>query len=210
MQPVKGPFSPALLLLLCLPGGTLAPVRQQDPLASRSRGRAGAPVTVYEMADFQCPACRQFFVATLPEIDRDYVKTGKVRWIFINFPLTSIHHNALAAAELAACAARQQKFWTMHDLLYRHQPEWGPLPDPEAYFLGLADSAHLGIDSARACLRSHVALPEIEADAQSARRAGANATPSFYIEGGLLDGAWPAPDFRRILDSIYRVRASTH
>src|SRR5437660_11346133 len=108
MLPLKSPLTPALLLLLCVPGGSGGYVRQQDPLASRSRGRAGAPVTVYEMADFQCPACRQFFVATLPEIDRDYVKTGKVRWIFINFPLPSIHHTALAPAELAACAARQQ------------------------------------------------------------------------------------------------------
>jgi len=93
--------------------------QNEDPLAARSKGAAGAPVTVYEMADFQCPACRMFAVTVLPTIEQEYVQTGKVRWVFINLPLTSIHPNAVAAAEVAMCAARQGRFWPTHDALYQ-------------------------------------------------------------------------------------------
>ncbi len=74
----------------------------EDPLRARTKGRADAPVTVYEMADFQCPACRLFAVTVLPALDSEYVRTGKVRWVFINLPLTSIHPNAVAAAEASS------------------------------------------------------------------------------------------------------------
>jgi protein-disulfide isomerase len=189
------------LLLAPLP---LRPTRQADPLAARARGRPGAPVTVYEMADFQCPACRQFFVTTLPVLEQDYIRTGKVRWVFVNLPLTHIHPNAAAAAELAMCAARQGRFWPVHDLLYRHQREWAPLQNPGPYFRALAaDSAGVGTRPLATCLATHATGAEIDADAAAARRAGAEATPSFYIEGGLLSGAWPPADFRRVLDSIY-------
>src|SRR5215207_11734859 len=82
-----------------------------QPLAGRVRGSATAPVTVYEMSDFQCPYCRTFALTTFPARDSAYVATGKVRWAFINFPLTSVHANALAAAETAVCAAQQNAFW---------------------------------------------------------------------------------------------------
>src|SRR5690349_6195616 len=93
----------------------------RSPLAGRIRGSASAPVTVYEMSDFQCPYCREFALNTFPAIDSAYVATGRVRWAFVNFPLTSIHHNAAAAAEVALCAAQQGGFWRVHDLLYQHQ-----------------------------------------------------------------------------------------
>src|SRR5438034_4015475 len=71
---------------------------QLDPLVARSRGRLNAPVTVYEMSDFQCPYCRAFALATLPLLEREYVTTGKVRFVYINLPLPSLHANATAAA----------------------------------------------------------------------------------------------------------------
>ncbi len=183
--------------------------QQADPLGARAKGRPRAPVIVYEMADFQCPACRQFFATTLPIIEQDYIRTGKVRWVFVNYPLTQLHPNAAAAAELAMCAARQGRFWPMHDLLYRHQAEWAPLADPIPFFRALgADSVGLRADSLAACVTSRATAGEVEQDAAAARRAGANATPSFYIEGGLLSGAWPVADFRRVLDSIYLVKTT--
>ena len=95
------------------------PAQQADaPLAGRSKGAASAPVTVYEMSDFQCPYCRRFALETFPTLEREYIATGKVRWVFVNFPLTSIHPNAVAAAEVALCAAQQGAFWQVHDLLY--------------------------------------------------------------------------------------------
>src|SRR5712691_6735856 len=87
---------------------------QRDALAARTKGRPGAPVTVYEMSDFQCPYCKAFALTTLPLLEREYVTTGKVRFVYINLPLPSLHANATAAAEAATCAARQSRFWPMH------------------------------------------------------------------------------------------------
>ncbi|HET9385506.1 MAG TPA: DsbA family protein [Gemmatimonadales bacterium] len=181
--------------------------QSRDPLASRTKGRADAPVTVYEMADFQCPACRVFAVTVLPTLEREYVATGKVRWVFINLPLTSIHPNAVAAAEVAMCAGRQGKFWPTHDLLYQRQDAWAKLAQPRDTLVALAQRA--GADRAKllACVNGGTARREIELDAERATRSGARATPSFYIEGGLLEGAPYSPDpMRRLLDSVYEAR----
>src|SRR3989475_5737608 len=128
---VPGPAAP--------PGARQAP----DPLAARTRGRSDAPVTVYEMSDFQCPYCREFALGTLPLLEREYVQAGKVRFVYINLPLSSVHKNAATAAEVAACAARQERFWPMHDPLFRHQSQWAVLASPRPYLLALGDSAGL-------------------------------------------------------------------
>jgi len=198
--------APFCLLIALLPLGQ----QPADPLAARTKGNPKAPVVVYEMADFQCPACREFALTTLPTLDRDFVQSGKVRWVFVNFPLTSIHKNAVAAAQVAMCAARQNRFWPVHDLLYRHQPEWAPLDNPDSALLKLADSAGVKHDSLAACVSSHATVEAIQQDAQGSVRAGANATPSFYVEGGLASGAIPAPVFSHILDSIYSAKTASH
>lgn len=177
-------------------------------LAPRSRGVETAPITVYEMSDFQCPYCRRFALNTFPDLDREYISTGKVRWVFINYPLTMIHPNAAVAAEVAMCAARAGKFWEVHDLLFRNQPTWAPLTEPGAFFLTLADSAALPAEPFRKCLTDRATLQEIASDAKGASQSGATSTPSFYIEGGLLPGAQPVEVFRQILDSIYTVRTA--
>jgi protein-disulfide isomerase len=197
----------ALALAAVLTGPLLAqakPDSARNPLAGRVRGSPRAPVTVYEMSDFQCPYCREFATNTFPSLDSAYVATGRVRWAFINFPLTSVHQNAVAAAEVAYCAARQNGFWPVHDLLYRHQDVWAPLKQPAAFFLTLADSARLSRPALLACLQSPATEEAIRADAQGAERSGATSTPTFYIEGGLLVGAQPLPVFRQVLDSILR------
>jgi protein-disulfide isomerase len=185
----------------------LAVGQGEDALTPRSKGRLGAPVTVYEIADFQCPACRGFTLTVMPFIEREFVATGKVRWVFINLPLTSIHPNAVAAAEVAMCAARQGRFWPTHDLLYQRQGDWAKLPNPRATLVAVAQQA--GSDRAQlvACLDARATQTEVEKDAQLAIRTGANATPSFYIEGSLLRGAPYTPDpLRQLLDSIYTAR----
>jgi protein-disulfide isomerase len=191
-------FASAALLALC------SGVTQSDPLAVRSRGRPDAPVTVYEMSDFQCPYCKAFALTTLPLLEREYVTSGKVRFVYINLPLPTLHANATVAAEAAMCAAHQNKFWPMHDLLFRHQDDWAKLTDPSLALLALGDSA--GADHTRlaACLSAHATAAEVQADAERARRAGAVSTPTFYIEGGLLAGNAPVEVFRAVLDSVYR------
>jgi len=110
----------------------------------------------------------------------------------------------VGAAKVAVCAARQQAFWRVHDLLYTHQAVWTPLKEPAAFFLSLADSANISRPALLACVRSPATEETIRAEAEGAERSGATSTPSFYIEGGLLSGAHPLPVFRQVLDSVYR------
>jgi len=183
-------------------------VTQPDPLAARTKGRADAPVTVYEMSDFQCPYCREFALGTMPVLEREYIEPGKVRFVYINLPLSSLHRNAATAAEVALCAARQQRFWPMHDLLFRHQDRWAALASPQAYLLALGDSAGLDRTLLAGCVTSGATAADVRADAERARRSGATSTPTFYIEGALLEGAAPVTVFRAVLDSIYRSKTA--
>jgi protein-disulfide isomerase len=185
----------------------LGMVQAADPLATRTKGSTAAPVTVYEMADFQCPACRLFTVSIMPALDSEFVRTGKVRWVFINLPLTSIHPNAMAAAEVAMCAARQGRFWQTHDALYLHQDAWAGLSEPRDTLVALAQRAGADRNKLNTCIQGGTARAEVELDAERAARSGAHATPSFYIEGGLLEGAPYSPGpMRHLLDSVYAAR----
>lgn len=198
-----------LAQLLVLPACLLltAHVTQDDLIAARTRGIATAPVTIYEMSDFQCPYCARFFRETLPVLEREYVATGRVKLIFVNFPLAQ-HRNAVPAAELAMCAARQQKFWPVHDLLYRNQERWSELAEPGPYFLSLGDSAGANREQLVTCLSTAATRALVRADAEGSYRSGARSTPSFFIEGGLLSGAQPVGVFRAVLDSILRSRGA--
>jgi protein-disulfide isomerase len=188
--------------------GTIAAQQQSSTApATRAKGSPSAPVTVYEMSDFQCPYCRRFALETFRAIEKEYISPGKVRWVFVNFPLTSIHANAVPAAATAVCAARQGAFWPMHDLIYQHQETWAPLKEPGPFFVSLADSVGISKSKLVECVKSPTTEAEIRSEAQGAERAGASSTPTFYIEGGLMTGAQPLPVFRQVLDSILATRA---
>ena len=180
--------------------------RSSTAATTRSKGSPTAPITVYEMSDFQCPYCRNFALETFRALETEYISPGKVRWVFVNFPLTSIHANAVAAAGTALCAGRQDAFWPMHDLLYIHQDTWAPLKEPGPFFLSLADSAGISKPKLLECVKSPATESEIRSEAEGSERAGASSTPTFYIEGGLLTGAQPLPVFRQVLDSVYATK----
>jgi protein-disulfide isomerase len=193
----------SLFLVFC---DLAAQQQSSTAVTTRSKGSPTAPVTVYEMSDFQCPYCRRFALETFRTIEKEYITPGKVRWVFVNFPLTSIHANAVAAAGTALCAARQGAFWPVHDLLYTHQDAWAPLKEPGPFFLSLADSAGISKPKLLECVKSPATESEIRYEAEGAERAGASSTPSFYIEGGLLTGAHPLPVFRQVLDSVHSAK----
>lgn len=188
------------------PGGQQA--RQPDPLISqRTKGSPTAPVTIYEMSDFQCPYCRQQALQTFPALEQEFITTGKVRWIFLNLPLTQLHANAVPAAEFAMCAAKVDKFWPVHDLLFTHQDKWATLKDPGAFLITLADS--IGVPRSRLlpCLQNREMQALVQAEAEGAASSGVSSTPTVYVEGvGLLRGAAPLPLYRQLLDSLWRER----
>ena len=200
----------AAWLLVALAGAAApspAGAQSADLREARTKGSPTAPVTMYIMSDFECPYCGDWARTTFPEIEREYVATGKMRVVFVNYPLTSIHANAEPAAEVAMCAARQNKFWAMHDLLFRHQDSWAELREPGPYLLSLGDSIGANRAQLTACLRDSLTRPLVRADAEGSVRTGASSTPSFYVEGGLMAGDRPIEVFRPILDSIIHAKA---
>jgi protein-disulfide isomerase len=199
----------ALALGVALARGVNAQPAQaplDDLRRERTRGSPSAPVTMYEMSDFQCPWCAQFWRETLPAIEREYVATGQLRLIFVNMPNPQLHPNAEAAAELAMCAARQHRFWQMHDLLFRLQDRWADLAEPGPFFLALGDSVGANHTQLLECVRSGAMRSVIESDFEGGRRSGARSTPAFYIEGGLVVGSQPFALFKSVLDSILRTK----
>ena len=205
----------SLLLLLVAAGFTaFRGSKAGDPkdetlIAQRTKGSAAALLTIYEMSDFQCPYCRKQAVETFPVIEKEFIATGKVRWIFLQFPLTQIHANALPAAELSMCAARADKFWPVHDLLFQYQEKWAPLKDPAPFLLSLADSAGLSRDEMAQCLARQEMRELVRGEAEGAAQAGVQSTPTVYVDGvGLLSGAAPIEVYRTLFDSLWNERSA--
>ena len=181
---------------------------QDAMLAQRTKGLATAPLTIYELSDFQCPYCRRQALEVLPTIEKEFIATGKVRWIFLNFPITQLHANASAAAEFAMCAAKIDKFWPVHDLLFTYQEKWAPLKDPGPFLITLADSAGIPRDDLTGCLQNRETRDLVQAEAEGAAKSGVSSTPTVYIEGvGMLRGAAPLEAYRQILDSLWKEKA---
>jgi protein-disulfide isomerase len=157
-----------------------------------SKGPAGAPVTVVEFSDFQCPFCARV-TPTLKKLEEAYA--GKIRIVFRDLPLLSIHKNAAVAAEAAACANEQGKFWDMHDRLFANQAK---LTAPELK----EHAAALGLDTAafNTCLDSGKYTAEWRKDSEEANRLGLSGTPAFFINGRLLSGAQPYEAFAQVID----------
>ena len=184
---------------------TTARPAQTDSIITRAdlariQGSATAPLWVIEVSDFQCPFCKQWHDQTYPALRDQYVKAGKVRLAYVNFPLAS-HAHAWPAAESAMCAGAQGKFWPMHDGLFATQTRWQALSSPMVVFDSLAQANGLDMRSWRDCVSSGKMKPLIEADHDRAARAGASATPSFMIGNQILTGAQPLPVLQRVIDS---------
>jgi len=169
-------------------------------------GAPDAPVTVVEFTDYQCPYCKRFIQSTFPLLKRDFIDTGKVRWIVRDLPL-GFHPNAHKAAQAAHCAGDQGKFWEMRDTLFRNNANLGIEQLP-----GYAREVGLDASAFSDCLSSDRFQAQINQDSQEANRIRITGTPTFIIgktagdtvTGQLVIGA-QAPavftaEIQRILD----------
>jgi len=163
------------------------PVSERD----HAQGRAGAPVTLVEYGDYQCPYCG----AAYPEVKRLQKALGKrLRFVFRNFPLTQAHPYALIAAEAAEAAALHGKFWQMHDLIYENQADLEPDILP-----AWAEKVGLDLDEFGTAIQQGGVSKRIKEDRMSGIRRGVNGTPSFFINGTRYDGA---PDYDSLLAAL--------
>jgi len=128
--------------------------------------------------DFQCPACRAAESGVKYALEK---YKDKVRFIWNDFPLQSIHPNALPAANAARCAEAQGKFWEYHDRLYADQPSWESLSNPTQKFKDYANALGLQNDAFATCLDKREHQQKIMADLSEGERNGVNATPSFFV-----------------------------
>jgi len=156
-------------------------------------GPADAPITIIEFSDFQCPYCQRWHVQVWPKIQAAY--GDKVRLVYRDFPLYSIHPEAGPAAEAANCANEQGKFWEFHDLLFSGELTLGR----EAY-LAYAERLGLKMQQFTTCLDERRYQGEVEDDYAYAVDLGINSTPTFFINGIALLGAQPFEVFRQVIE----------
>jgi protein-disulfide isomerase len=157
-----------------------------------TRGTKDAPVTIVEFSDFQCPFCKTAN-ATIKQVLDKY--PGKVRLVFRDYPLATLHPQAPKAHEAARCAADQGKFWEYHDLLFDRSPRMAPA-DLKQY----AQELKLETAAFAQCLDSGKYAAEVDKDFQEGVGLGLTGTPSFFINGRQLVGAQPLAAFQKIVD----------
>lgn len=152
------------------------------------KGNPEAAVTVIKYSDYQCPACG-FYYNNLGEIiQRDYINTGKIKFVYHEFPLDS-HQHAVAAGEAARCAGDQGQYWQMHNMLFTNQAQWSPLSNVRNVFSGYAGQLGLNRADFDACMANGTHNAAIVAAGESSMAAGAQATPTFSVNGTLTDAS---------------------
>jgi len=182
---------------------TAAPADPSVTAADKGRidGDTAAKTWVIVASDFQCPYCKQWHDETYKPFIDQYVRSGKVKVAFINFPIESIHRNAMITAEGAMCAGAQNKFWQYHTELFNTQAQWAPMANPRPVLDSIAKA--VGVDTAEwgKCVDSHRMVPLIRADHDRAAAAGVGSTPSFLIGDQVLQGAQPLDDMRPAIEA---------
>jgi len=172
-----------------------------------AKGGTGARLVLVEFSDFQCPFCARHARQTLPQIQREYVDTGKVRYVMRNLPLESIHPDAVRAAAAAECAGDQGKYWQMHEKLFGNQQALGA-----ADLARYAQEAGVEADAFKKCLDADAHGAKIRQDLADAQAAGITGTPTFFLgfaEGDgkvkvvrRIQGAQPYPVFKAAIDGL--------
>jgi len=160
-------------------------VREETKLTDKDwvKGRADAPLTLMEYGDFQCPACGAYYPLVERLLD-EYA--DKVRLVYREYPLVSLHDKAYPAALAAESAGRQGKFWEMYDKLFANQETWSATADFESLFTKYAEEIGVDVGQWKKDRTDQAVEEKIQGDRQSGNSLGVNGTPTFFINGILL------------------------
>ena len=191
------------------------PTRAEVPLPSEPlsfetapfKGNANAKVGLMAWSEFQCPWCQRFFAETFAELNREYISSGRVLFVFRHLPLEQIHPLAMTAAQAAECAGRQGKFWPMHDLMFLN-----PKLLAEPHLRKHAARVRVDTRAFAACLDDSETEAKVRGDLAEAKTLGVTGTPTFFfgaIESGnrfrvteRMSGSKPIAEFRKVLDRL--------
>ena len=187
--------------------------RPQEEQATRAKlnlagfamlGSKEAPLTIVEFTDYQCPFCQRFHTTAFPDLKKNYIDTGKVRFYSRDLPL-DFHSNAMRAAEAARCASDQGQFWQLRDVM-------GANPNQLDLDSLVADAADLkmNVNTFRACVESEKYKNAVQTDVLEAMKIGASGTPTFVVgkstpdgvDGDLVVGAQPYAMFELKLKDL--------
>lgn len=190
----------ACVLGLSVPAAWALPTTEAM-LADRVMGKAEAPVTITEYSSFTCPHCAQFTAETFPRIKSEYIDSGKVKFVFRDYPLNS---PSLAAAVVARCLPPDRYFGFV-EMLFRDQKDWSQHPDMKGVLDDLKVRSQLaGLTDAdfQACLKNADLIKGLQERAAEAEKTyQINSTPTFIINGKTLPGALPFADFKTAIDA---------
>lgn len=185
-----------------------------DLSGAQTNGQASAPVTIVEIADYHCPFCRRHVQQTQPKLYETYVNTGKVRHVFLHYPIAQLHPDAEKSHEAAMCAADQRKFWTFHAKLFET-----PL-ETVAQLEDLAKKEGLDTAAFTKCLESGQHAAEIKASIERIRKMNINGTPMFLVGrtpsgsepmkvAHVIEGAMPFEAFSAAIDDVASGKSET-
>jgi len=199
------------------PGSTQQPTQPPGPQIIQGlldddpvKGNPDATVTIVEFSDFQCPFCKRFHETTLPLILENYVDTGKVKFVYRDFPIQELHPNGAIITALAAeCADEQGIFWQYHDKLFETQKNWERLAAKDVANELKTYAEELGLDTNQFndCFDSGKYMDEVKNDLEDGASYGVRGTPGFFIgneERGYIkvSGAQPYSVFQSVLDQM--------
>jgi len=148
-----------------------------------TKGSTAARLTLIEFSDYQCPFCARHTLDTNPQLQKEYVDSGKVRYVFFDMPLENLHKSAFKAAEATRCAGDQSKYWEMHERLFASQKMLEP-------WSAHAQALDLNLTMFDACMNSGKYANAVRADMAVAQQLGINSTPTFFL--GVTDPGNPA------------------
>lgn len=175
---------------------------QPNLTASAILGDANAPVTIIEYSDYQCPFCEKFHTQTFPELKKQYIDTGKAKFVYQDFPFLSADSNA--AAEATHCAADQGKYWEYHNYLFTHQGQensgWAAAANQKIF----AKAIGLNTTQFNSCLDAGKYKQLVVDEKTAGAGYGVNGTPSFFINGQLIVGAQPLDAFAQVIDPLLK------
>jgi protein-disulfide isomerase len=156
-------------------------------------GPENAPITIIEFSDYECPFCTRWYAEVWPRIQAAY--PDQVRLVYRDFPLTSIHGNAVPAAEAANCAGEQGAYWEFHEKLFN-----GPDGLSKEAYQNYASELGLDADAFDQCVEERRYQDEVASDLDFAFNLGVRSTPTFFINGIALVGAQPYEVFKDVID----------
>ena len=163
-----------------------------------TKGATDASVAIVEYSDFQCPGCASSYPMLKQLVD---TFPNDVSLTYRHYPLRQIHSNAQLAGQAAEAAGMQGKFWEMHDVLFNTQAQWSTEQDPTAFFTRLAESVGLDLEQFGTDLTSKEAVDRVHADASEANKLRLPGTPSFFINGTLIDHPGSYAAFKALVEA---------